>query len=102
MNNDIYQSQVGRHGDDDEPEPPPTAQSGLPPHIPKVDADIERNLCKWGPWNLSFVGFILNSLFKSGATYILRITKFKWLFKLVWDIGLQITHDKYYFQVRAL
>lgn len=85
MNNDIYQSQVytrqvGRHEEDDEPEPPagpgpsPTARSGLPLHIPKVDADIERNLCKWGPWNLSFVGFILNSLFKSGTIYILRIT----------------------------
>lgn len=55
MNNDIYQSQVGRHGVDDEPEPPtgpgppPTAPSGLPPHIPKVDADIERNHASEGP-----------------------------------------------------
>ena len=61
MNTDIYQSQVfirevGRHGDDDEPEPlstgpgpPPTERSGLPLHTPKVDAETERNLCNEGP-----------------------------------------------------
>lgn len=83
MHNEIYQGQVftrdmGRHADADDPEPPtvpgppPTTWSVLLLYILKVEhAEIDSDLCKRGPWHLSFVGFILNSLLESGLTYIL-------------------------------